>query len=354
MKNNLELLAVVMLTYNRHKYALRAINFWNKKGIKLYVVDGSENKLRSTDLDKFENNIIYKHDQRSYSKRLISVIKEIEEPYVSLISDDEFLFPSSLTSCINFLEKNKDYVSCTGVPILFDYSKSYNELLVYPIYNGFQNQDITNDSSSKRINKKCNDFMSTSYYGVNRIQTFKNALKVYAKKDFKFYCQHELQIELMTCFQGKTKVLNNLHWMRSNENITILSTTESNLDREKTFEIFWTKNPNEKKLFLKIIAVQLKKGTHKSVNNIIIDIENALNIYYNRYKDHKSKNYYNIKKTYTYLKIKKLIPKKYLEYFRIKKNSIAKITDICPKGTYIDRAILSEIKSIISKFYTKI
>lgn len=353
MNNNLKLLGIVMLTYNRKKYALRAMNYWNKKGIKLYVIDGSEKKLESNDLDKFDNNIIYINDQRNYRERLISVLNKVEEPYLSMISDDEFLVPSSLSSCINFLEKNKDYVTCTGIPILFDYSKSYNELLVYPIYKGFQNQEYTNNSSSKRILKKGNNIMPLAFYAVNRVQTFKNALEAFSEKDFKFFCQHEIQIELMTCFSGKTKILNNFHWMRSNENLNI-SSSESNLDRSNSFERFWEKELDEKKLFLKIMASHLKKGTHKSVKNIMIDLENTLNIYHKVLENKKLKPSFNIKQTLIYLGFKKIIPKKFLEYYRFRKNNISNIKDIYPKETYIDKEFISEIKSLISKFYINI
>jgi len=342
----LKSIAIIILTYDRQKFALRAMDFWNNKGVKLYVVDGSEYSIEADFLKKYNKSIIYKFDNRGYNERLNSILEEIDEPYLSIISEDEFLIPSSLESCIKFLNENKDYSSCTGIPILIDYSKRFNKILGYPIYRSFQNCNFIENLPSKRIFNHMNNYLPTVYYGVNRTKIFKNAHKTFMEFDSEFFCQFELQLELMTCFEGKTRVINSLHWIRTNENIPIRG-KEPSLDPKYTFESFWSERHFDKRIFLKKMAHNLKKGSSLKQKYIISDIEKAFNRYYLKILDRDK-----TKKSQSRLrsKFKKLIPNILLEYYHLKNNKI-NLTKICPKNTLIDYKIIDEIKLNIFNFY---
>tara|TARA_B100001175_G_scaffold317194_1_gene333239 strand:- start:2464 stop:3516 length:1053 start_codon:yes stop_codon:yes gene_type:complete len=349
MKNKyLKSLAIIVLTYDRQKFALRAMDFWNNKGVKLYVVDGSEYSIESVFLKKYNKSIIYKHDNRGYNERLKSILGEIDEPYLSVISEDEFLITSSLESCIKFLNENKDYSSCTGIPVLIDYSKRFNKILGYPIYRSFQNCNFIDNLPSKRIFDHLNNYLPTVYYGVNRTKIYKNAHKTFMEFDSRFFCQFELQLELMTCFEGKTKVLNSLHWIRTNENIPIRG-TEPSWDPKYTFESFWSARHSDKRIFLKKMALNLKKEGSLKQKYIINDIEKAFNRYYLNILERD-----NTKKSRSMLrsKVKNLIPNLLLEYYHLKNNKI-NLKKICPKDTLIDYKIIDEIKLNIFNFYAK-
>lgn len=347
--NNLRKLSIIILTYNRQEFAIRAMNFWNGKGVKLYVVDGSEKSIDLINLKCFKENIIYKHDFRSYNERLNSILEKINEPYLSVISDDEFLIPSSLASCVEFLEENDDYSSCTGKPILIDYSKRFNKILGYPIYRSFENHDFTHKSPLKRIFNHLNDYLPTIYYGVNRTEIYKNAHKSFMKYKIQIFCQFELQLALMTCFEGKTKILNTLHWLRTNENTPVRGNDPS-WDSKYTFDSFWKTRKTEKSIWIKTMADFLKKDKLLNQKDIVNAFEKTLNNY--------NLNIIDNKKTKKLepalrLKLKKLIPDFVLEYYHYNKNKI-NLKKICPKGTLIDKKAIEEININILNFYNRL
>ena len=61
---------------------------------------------------------------------LLSIVKT---PYVALIGDEDFFIQSSISDCIEFLDNNKDYVSCNGLPLSFNFNKGkiYFEYIIY-------------------------------------------------------------------------------------------------------------------------------------------------------------------------------------------------------------------------------
>ena len=55
-------LTIVILTYNRHKYLIRSINYWSNYNIKLLILDGSSVELNDSCLQS--KNIKYVHNTK--------------------------------------------------------------------------------------------------------------------------------------------------------------------------------------------------------------------------------------------------------------------------------------------------
>jgi len=50
---------------------------------------------------------------------ILDLLRQAETPYVALCGDDDFLLPSGLQSCVEFLEAHPDYEVCHGDALLF-------------------------------------------------------------------------------------------------------------------------------------------------------------------------------------------------------------------------------------------
>ena len=211
---NLWKLTLVILTYNRHKYVLRNIRYWSNKSICVRVVDGSDKAINRRVLDTFPNNIIYKYDTSSYNQRLAGVIPDLDTEYVALMGDDEFFVPSVLSSCIEELEKDSSLVSCSGVSMGF-FSRNgkvfgkaaYPKLIDY--------KDGMNDDPINRLKTHMGNYAPSSIYGVNRVRPWSISMDTISKGEFDFFANLELSFEMCMCFSGKTKVINELMWLRS-------------------------------------------------------------------------------------------------------------------------------------------
>ena len=106
--NFLSKLTLIMPTYNRQSYVLRNINYWNKTGIKLIILDASQNPINKKLLESFEIDITYIHKSNSsFDDRILESFVHIKTKYAQLIGDEDFYISSAITSCINELEKRK-------------------------------------------------------------------------------------------------------------------------------------------------------------------------------------------------------------------------------------------------------
>ena len=58
------------------------------------------------------------------AKRLIFVLNQTKEKYVSIMADDDFVFSDSIYNSINFLKENKNYIAAQGLHHRFTIRKN--------------------------------------------------------------------------------------------------------------------------------------------------------------------------------------------------------------------------------------
>ena len=98
-----------------------------------------------------------------------------------------------------------------------------------------------------------NPYLSSTFYAVTKIDVWKRTIKAYQNMQSSADCP-EVALELSNSFQGKTKVIDNLMWLRSGENEPMLLYGE-----RKDYISFgkWYDNPKfeiEKHLFINTIV----------------------------------------------------------------------------------------------------
>ena len=122
------------------KFVKRLIKYWQENfESKIFILDGSDIEINKSNLNLSEtNNIKYIHcKNKTYFERYIKISELLNTKYVQLVADDEIFLRSGVEKCLNFLEENQNYSSCTGSVVLFDLLGK-NEILGYDVYNYLQ------------------------------------------------------------------------------------------------------------------------------------------------------------------------------------------------------------------------
>ena len=274
--NLLKKMTIVMPTYEREAFALRNMHFWSGKQIQFLVLDGSKQKISDQKLEEFEDNIKYFHLPVSMAERINFAKELVNTEYVSLLGDDEFLLPSGIAACINEIEK-KDLATCLGRSLYFSYKEGkieaepLNHEAGSPWHPGFKNYNLLQNDPAERVRNHMNPYLSTTFYAVTKTPVWKRSMAAYQNMRSSADCP-EVALELSNSFQGKSKVIDILMWLRSGENEPMLLYGE-----RKDYITFgkWYDDPvyeNEKHLFISTIVDAVHSSSSKYQKNYIYKV----------------------------------------------------------------------------------
>lgn len=216
-------LTLLMPTFCRQKYAKRAIDYWSTTDVNLIVLDGSPFPIESEFTSKLPKQINYIQNQETWIDRIVLGSNLSETTYTMLICDDEFYLPSALKLLLSELNLNKEINTTTGLAVAFyPYAK---KLFFRRIYREFKNASVQLDDPIERVVHHMKPYAVTSLYGMNRTQVFIKNIEV-AKicSVLPDPAAFELGFEIANSYQGKTKVLPVISWLRSMENPPIWNT----------------------------------------------------------------------------------------------------------------------------------
>ncbi len=271
-------LTLIIPTYKRQNFALRNMRYWSGRGVFVYVLDGSDTPIAQRNLEELSDNIQYHHIQVPLYERLRYAEDLVSTEYCSLLSDDEFFLPSGLEAAIQQLDQNQELVSCGGQAIgFFTSDKGILGRLKYP---EFKDYSVEQDDAASRMYAHMLQYTPSTIYSVVRADVWKKAMQVTLLREYPVYAIPELQFELVVAFLGKSKLLDNLFWLRNCENTPIRG-TDISLDPKNRFEQFWDlpdKKQNKKK-FLDTMAHELIKLSGGEFNIVRDSIEEAFNAY---------------------------------------------------------------------------
>lgn len=117
---------------NRPDLLIRQLSYYATVGCRhtIYVGDSSETDhaeqaAAGIRILKDRVNIVYVRFSRLNATQVLSkMLPLVKEPYATYIADDDFLVPSSLERCAQFLEEHPDFSTAHGVAALFSLSSS--------------------------------------------------------------------------------------------------------------------------------------------------------------------------------------------------------------------------------------
>ena len=235
--NNLERLTIVIPTYNRKEYALRAMRFWNDKDVQVHFMDGSDEPIEENELKFLSPNILYHYGPNDLYKRIYKSVDLVKTDFAALLSDDEFFIPESIDLCIKELDENSDLVSCVGEVFGFNIRKG--KVLGFPVYGGFVDYKVDSTDPLERMNFHMNQkYLQTTLYAVSRTGPWKKVIKSIFSKEFSAYAMWEIQFESAIHIFGKSKVIPHLMWLRSREGLPTRGTSPS-MSSEYLFYDWW-------------------------------------------------------------------------------------------------------------------
>ena len=131
---------IVITSFNRPKCLLRNLKFLLSYNLsfKIIIADSSSsNDINENDELKIlidENNVLFKNfpHETEVTQKISDTLKYVSTKYCVLCADDDFIIPTSIIECINFLKNNPDYVSCHGryyIHTKFENVKKYGLVL---------------------------------------------------------------------------------------------------------------------------------------------------------------------------------------------------------------------------------
>jgi len=211
-------ITIIIPTRNRSKYIKRQIEHIKSWGAQIFLLDGSDDiNLYLDNLSNKHPYIKYINDTNGFDARLMYMKKKIETKYAMLMADDEFIIKKSLEMCIDFLEKNTDYVSCSGVAIGF--MKSLQNKVIYrEVYPRLIGYKISGENPKGRVNDHMSRYVPSSVYGVLQSRVMNKFIKEFKYSHSSSPETHENWLQNTTAYMGKIMVLPVLYWFRSMEN----------------------------------------------------------------------------------------------------------------------------------------
>ena len=204
---------------NRPDFVLRQLEFYKKTNCQhtIYIGDSSSEINRAklvNNLDQYSEslNIKYFHWPNKNDREAVADLgKEVEEDYCALVGDDDFLIPSSITRCAEFLDSNLDYATAQGKALLFSTKNDdlYAKIKDLSIY--WDIKQLHDDSVARRVQN-----FSKKYWV--------NLFSIHRTKDF-IVCSEKTRdlserglAEFLYCFYfialGKSKYIDCLYLIR--------------------------------------------------------------------------------------------------------------------------------------------
>lgn len=350
-------LTLVIPTYNRQSYALRNMRYWSGHGATVHVMDGSLSAIESSKLVGLGGNIHYHHLPISFYERIDRSLGLIETKYTAMMGDDEFFIPSALEACISELESQADLVSCIGCSITFNCTpKEVTGQFVYSAMK--ENFFFLQDDPVDRMVSHMSPYAPATIYSIVRTPVWHRSMSAVVKKEFPAFAIGELQFELAVNYQGKSKAIPVLMWLRSAEMPGIRGTDRS-LILENDIVKWWLDSTKEaeRSEFLAIMGTTLAVNRNAAAD-IGISVQNAVDVYVQGRLNSPTNHIIRIT---PYLprplkNILKLILRPFSKWLygtgiRIDKPLQKAAGDLADTGVIVDFEELSKIQSIVSEFH---
>jgi glycosyltransferase domain-containing protein len=218
---------------NRREYLQRVIKYYENVGLKSKIIIGDSSIQEHAEanvklIESSKLNIKYKYYPSekfpSDSHAIVKMIESVDTSYVVFQGDDDFLVPSSLEKCAEFLDDNLEYVAAYGLRVNVTYKNDIGEIetgyLVKPV-------EFLSESPVDRWALYMQTGLSTQYY-VHRTEVWRRMYKRVSEM-FCRYIGPELLPCSLTAISGKTKMLDTLHYVMQKGNFKVVDFSKTSL-----------------------------------------------------------------------------------------------------------------------------
>ena len=247
----LDRLTVAVLSKDRPELLESVVRYWLDQNVNVIVSDASKHpNLEVAAL----TGVLYRHGEDNWSQRLQFLSQSVRTDFVMLSCDDELYLPSAVSECILFLDRNPEFVACSGECV--ELSSKFGMLYWKPKYVRFRAFNLAHDSAQARVQ----DYLSaslvpTAYYGVNRVEPWRAIWSSMNPDDFATLEASETMFEILAASFGKIRVLPRLLWVR-NGLVTAVRASDLSSRYSPSLDEFWREErfKAEKMLFVERLA----------------------------------------------------------------------------------------------------
>jgi glycosyltransferase domain-containing protein len=208
--------SIIIPTYNRSDCLRRLLTYYHchSRDFSFIVADSSskENKeINKRSVSSFPDlKILHLNDYPEHIfpwDKYADALKYVKSEYGLFCADDDFIVPSAIKECLDFIEKNPDYSVARGIYICYSLKKRKNKEARFdwiPIEYG--GKSITSDNSSERLKSHLAASQTSTFYGVHKTSTLRFIFDQVTKTT-----SHgrlgEILLTALTLIRGKMKVL---------------------------------------------------------------------------------------------------------------------------------------------------
>ena len=205
-------------TRNRPEFILRVLLYYQSMNFhgKISIGDSSDvavAKRIKDSLSQFANSleISYRYlPGYNVGQALLYLAEEINTAYVTSIPDDDFLIPSGISKCMDFLNVYPDYVAAHGVGVILSSFLRSPQSVEYVSY--YPQPVVSEATAVKRLNAYLANY-TVSMFSVHRTKVwqamFKNGEDIVDRA-----FGHELLQCCLSVILGKIKQLDGLYLIR--------------------------------------------------------------------------------------------------------------------------------------------
>jgi glycosyltransferase domain-containing protein len=272
---------LIIPTYNR-KYLFKGlISHLSAKrvGFKILVLDSSE------DMQKKENRLVYEKsgldiNYIEYNNEINPIVKfhdglkRVDTKYMSFCADDDLLLTDSIPDCIEFLEKNADYVACHGY-----YLNIGNEIKKeeYNIALEYGSPSLDGETFEARVLQLLTNYQAI-FYAVFRSGVIVDCFDVALNIDSNAAMYRELFTGIAPLVSGKVKRLELCYYVRARQ------TYVPSGEYPGWEPSLWFQNDPEGfvQAFVKYREI-LKKFINERANHKIADLDKILSLLHSIY-----------------------------------------------------------------------
>ena len=180
-------ISLICLTYERHAFVRRQLQYFAGKPINLIIADGSKKPLNLKNKGKIgKMNWTYFNisTDDSFFKRLIKASKFVNTKYVCMIDDGDIIFWSGINKLIKFLDKKKSYHCAGGFSANGFFLQSKKKVFCKDNLKGIKKTIKLDSSASRRLLKLISmQITGVVFYSIMRSKLFLNLInKVYKNR----------------------------------------------------------------------------------------------------------------------------------------------------------------------------
>ncbi len=219
-------ITLLIPTHNRHAYLNRILDYYGTADFKILVADSSASYY-----DGIIKNpqAVYKHfPGMGLPQKLALAMQEIDTTFAVMCADDDFIIPSGIEACIDFLQSNKSFTAAQGNTVCyFKNSIKQNAVRFSAMYFNQLSFEIAADSPLKRIEKLFDPYR-TIFCAVHYTKVLQTAFS----KDLSIgnLFLNEYLSGIIPVALGKYKELNVFYQVRENADDSGDKSTD-NIDR---------------------------------------------------------------------------------------------------------------------------